>query len=105
MKNIAFLMDKKGVWKLSPAFDLIYSYNPNGDWTSSHQMSVNGKQDRFDMEDLVAASKSAFLKRGRAKKIYHEVRATVDEWQIFAEEAEIQDDWGTEIASNHRVLK
>lgn len=32
-KNIAFLMDKKGNWQLSPAYDMVYSYNPNGEWT------------------------------------------------------------------------
>src|ERR1700677_2030313 len=32
-KNIAFLMDKSGNWSLSPAFDIIYSYNPSGAWT------------------------------------------------------------------------
>ena len=30
VKNIAFLMDKAGHWSLAPAFDVIYSYNP--DW-------------------------------------------------------------------------
>ena len=28
VKNIAFLMDQSGTWSLSPAFDMIYSYNP-----------------------------------------------------------------------------
>jgi serine/threonine-protein kinase HipA len=36
-------MKKKGEWRLSPAFDMTYAYNPDGDWTNSHQMSVNGK--------------------------------------------------------------
>lgn len=44
VKNIEFLMDKSGNWRLSPAFDMTYSYNPVGDWTSTHQMSMNGKR-------------------------------------------------------------
>src|SRR5215469_484526 len=36
VKNIAFLMDKAGHWSLAPAFDMTYSYNPSGDWTSTH---------------------------------------------------------------------
>ena len=38
-KNIAFLMDKSGRWSLAPAFDVTYAWNPDGDWTNSHQMS------------------------------------------------------------------
>ncbi len=54
VKNIAFLMDRKGVWRLSPAFDMAYSYNPSGAWTGQHQMSLNGKRDGFEAEDLMA---------------------------------------------------
>jgi len=32
VKNIAFLMDKAGQWSLAPAFDVMYSYNPTGEW-------------------------------------------------------------------------
>ena len=35
-KNIGFLMDKRGHWKLAPAFDVTYAYNPNGRWTGTH---------------------------------------------------------------------
>ncbi|MEL7658539.1 MAG: type II toxin-antitoxin system HipA family toxin [Bacillota bacterium] len=43
VKNIAFLMNRRGDWKLSPAFDVSYAYDPKGYWTSQHQMSINGK--------------------------------------------------------------
>ncbi|MCP4574761.1 MAG: HipA domain-containing protein, partial [Deltaproteobacteria bacterium] len=52
-KNIAFLMDRQGRWKLSPAFDVIYSHNPAGKWTNQHQMSINGKRDHFTTADLI----------------------------------------------------
>ena len=42
VKNIAFLMDRRGEWSLSPAFDVSYALNPAGEWTSRHQMSING---------------------------------------------------------------
>jgi serine/threonine-protein kinase HipA len=45
VKNIAFLMNRKGEWRLSPAFDVNYAYNPAGPWTGQHQMSLNGKRD------------------------------------------------------------
>jgi len=52
-KNISFLMDKQGKWRLSPAYDMGYAYNPNGAWTSVHQMSVNGKFDGITRHDLL----------------------------------------------------
>ena len=51
-KNLSFLMDRQGKWKLAPAYDLCYSYTPGGKWTNRHQLSLNGKQDNFTMEDL-----------------------------------------------------
>jgi serine/threonine-protein kinase HipA len=36
-------MNPRGAWSLSTAFDATYSYNPNGAWTATHQMTINGK--------------------------------------------------------------
>jgi serine/threonine-protein kinase HipA len=87
VKNIAFLMDKSGNWSLSPAFDVIYSFNPAGAWTASHQMTLNGKRDDFTMDDFKACAKAASMKRGRAETIINEVRETVSRWKDYAEEA------------------
>ncbi|TVQ40043.1 MAG: type II toxin-antitoxin system HipA family toxin, partial [Wenzhouxiangella sp.] len=70
-----------------PAFDVTYSYNPEGDWTASHQMSVNGKRDGFELEDLRACARNASMKRGRAEAILAEVNAAVAEWPGFADRA------------------
>lgn len=53
-KNISFLMDNDGRWRLSPAYDMGYAYNPQGGWTAMHQMSVNGKFDALTRADLLA---------------------------------------------------
>lgn len=87
VKNIAFLMDRSGNWSLAPAFDMTYSCQPSGNWTSSHQMTVNGKRDNFMLEDLVACGKSALLKRGQAKAIINEIRQVVSHWTDYADRA------------------
>jgi len=89
VKNIAFLMDKSGQWMLSPAFDLTYSYQPSGRWTSRHQMTLNGKQDNFLMEDFKACANAASMKRGRAKTILDEVRNVVTRWKDYADDAHV----------------
>ena len=87
VKNIAFLMNRSGHWSLSPAFDMTYSYQPGGQWTSSHQMALNGKQSGFTLEDFKACANSASMKRGRAEAIIKEVRAVVLRWRDYADES------------------
>lgn len=92
VKNIAFLMDKAGQWWLAPAFDMTYNFNPEGAWTASHQMTMNGKREKFIMEDFNACARTASMKRGRAAKIVAEVQATVSQWESFAEKAGVPDE-------------
>ncbi len=68
VKNIALLMDRSGDWSLSPAFDMTYSYSPDGFWTRQHQMSLNGKRDDFILDDFRQCAESASMKRGRPRR-------------------------------------
>lgn len=81
-KNISFLMDKNGRWSLSPAYDMSWSYNPKGVWTSRHQMSVNGKWDDITRADLLALAKNVNIKQADA--IIDEVKEGVSKWRTFA---------------------
>ena len=87
VKNIAFLMNKRGEWSLSPAFDMTYSFNPSGLWTSNHQMTLNEKSNDFVLEDFKSCAKAASMKRGRAEAIIEEVRNVVTRWRDYADEA------------------
>lgn len=89
VKNIAFLMDRLGNWSLAPAFDMTYSYQPGGKWTSSHQMTMNGKRSGFTLEDFKACATTASMKRGRAETIINEVRAVVARWPDYADESRV----------------
>ena len=103
VKNIAFLMDKRGRWSLSPAFDVMYSYNPAGAWTNRHQMSLNGKRDGFDREDFRSLERTASMKRGRADAILDEVIAAVSRWREFADQAQIALVLVDEAERHHRL--
>lgn len=87
-KNIAFIMDKQGKWKLSPAFDLTYSYNPAGEWTNSHQMTINGKRDGYIKEDLIDIGRSISI--SRPSDIIEEIIETVSHFDDFSDEAGIE---------------
>tara|TARA_R110000744_G_scaffold355384_1_gene461913 strand:- start:22754 stop:24049 length:1296 start_codon:yes stop_codon:yes gene_type:complete len=103
VKNIAFLMDKQGKWSLSPAFDVMYSYNPSGRWTSKHQMSLNGKRSGFTMDDFKAVAETVSMKRGLAEKIVNEVKEAVEQWNEFASQAGVSTKLKDQVASVHRL--
>lgn len=103
VKNIAFLMDRDGQWSLSPAFDITWSFNPAGDWTATHQMSVNGKRDQFARADILAVGRSAQLKRGRAEAISEEVIAAVRDWPLYAAEAGVTEASCSLTQASHRL--
>lgn len=103
VKNIAFLMDKSGQWALSPAYDVNYAYNPIGEWTSRHQMSMNGKLDGFALEDFKAAGSACSMKRGRPETILAEVIEAVKRWPEFAAEAGVSTEAAYAIAPTHRI--
>ena len=103
VKNIAFLMDQAGDWRLSPAFDITWSYNPSGDWTSQHQMSMNGKRDGFTAEDFQACADAASLSRSRAAKIVLQVGEAVRQWARFADAAGVRPEWRGTIEASLRL--
>jgi serine/threonine-protein kinase HipA len=103
VKNISFLMDKSGAWSLAPAFDMNYAFNPTGRWTKTHQMTINGKQDGFTLEDFRACAAVAGLKRGRADTILDETRAAVDRWPEFAAQAGVLPKQCEQVHANLRL--
>ena len=83
-KNISFLMNCKGEWRLSPAYDMSWAYNPNGGWTATHQMSINGKWDAITREDLLTVASEMNVKG--AKQIIDQVVEAVSQWPRLAKE-------------------
>jgi serine/threonine-protein kinase HipA len=102
-KNIAFLMDRRGAWRLAPAYDLIYAYNPSGAWTSRHQMTLNGKRDAFETKDILAAATHANLRPPKAKDVIREVHAAVADWEKYAAAAGVFPTARREILSHLRL--
>ncbi len=87
VKNISFLMDKSGTWSLSPAYDLTYANDKENLWLKSHQMSMNGKTEGFDLEDFYETGRHMNLTKRKVEKILTEVKNAVREWESCAERA------------------
>jgi len=102
VKNISFLMDRSGSWRLSPAYDVTYSVG--GGPTAYHQMMINGKFEGFRLDDFKACAQMAGLKRGRAEAILEQVVVGVLRWPSFAADAGIPEHQVERIAMAHRIF-
>ncbi len=79
-KNFSFLMDEKGVWRVSPAYDLTFSSGPAG----QQSMLVAGEGQQPGKADLLKLAPHADLSRNEAIRILEEVRAALGEWENLA---------------------
>lgn len=86
-KNFAFLMDKTGKWKLSPAFDVCHAYRPDSPWVSSQSLTINGKRDNINTDDLLSVGKQMNIKK--AKQIIARVTESVKNWNNYADEVKV----------------
>ena len=66
-------------------------------------MSINGKYDDFDAEDLITYASHAGLKRNRSLKLLNEVHEAVSSWQIFANAAAVESNQKNAIAKFLRL--
>ena len=89
VKNISFLMDRTGQWALSPAYDLVYAYNPGGTWTRDHQMSLAGRRNGFERDDILQFAASVGVRKRKALEILDQVSTSVRDWREYAEAAEV----------------
>lgn len=89
-KNFSFLMDKAGNWSFAPAYDLCYSYNPAGKWTSHHQLSLNSKTDDFTQADLLTVANNIGIRN--AQEIIDQVKEVVSNWTETAKECGVREE-------------
>ncbi len=97
-KNISFLMDKTGRWRLSPAYDVSYAYDSGNKWISAHQLSVNGKRTEIKNEDMIEVAKQMNIKK--PSEILEQVVDSVSRWKEFARVAEVPKEVVEKIVKN-----
>ena len=91
VKNISFLMNRKGQWALSPAYDLTLSYKPDNRWLRAHQMSINGKRTDITQDDIISCAAVMDITRSKCKTMIERVRSSVSDFPKFAEQAKLLD--------------
>ena len=85
VKNTSFLMNQKGEWSLSPAYDMTYAYDKDGKFTYAHQMLINGKSFGITPEDYMASGKKMGLTEEKMRCIISQVGHAVRKFESFAE--------------------
>jgi len=101
-KNLSFILGRDSGWALSPAYDVTYAYNPNGEWTYQHLMSVNGQFSGIGRDDLLAVADRALVPRPKA--VIAEVEAAVARWEEFAREAGVDGRTAEDIRKTYPAL-
>jgi serine/threonine-protein kinase HipA len=101
VKNIAFLMNQAGEWALAPAYDVTYAFNPTGQWTRRHQMSIAGRLEGFTRSDLRACARSVSLRESVADSALEVVTESVRGWPDIANDARVEEEQIDAIAQTH----
>jgi len=80
VKNFSYLMDRKGMWTLAPAYDLVFSHGPGGE----HTMAVAGEAVRPTGSDMLRVADACGVDARRAREIIQQVEQAVSEWPRHA---------------------
>jgi serine/threonine-protein kinase HipA len=89
----AFLMDARGEWRLSPAFDLTFSQGPGGE----HYLDVAGEGRQPTRAHVLKVGAPHGFDTKRTTAVIEEVRATVAHWPKYADAA------GVTVTSKARI--
>ncbi len=81
-KNISFLMNRAGQWKLAPAYDVTYAYNPDSRLVFQHQLSINGKRSNITRSDFADVARNMNIKKHT--DIVSNIANVVNNWQKYA---------------------
>lgn len=86
-KNFAFRLKEGSNWELSPAYDICHAYRPDSIWVSQHALSINGKRNRIEKDDLINFAKAMNIKK--SAKIITEINSKVQNWNNYADKVDV----------------
>jgi serine/threonine-protein kinase HipA len=101
-KNFAFRLQQGADWQLAPAYDVTHAYNPKGEWTYQHLMSVNGKFNDITRDDLLQDADRFGVRR--PKDQLADVRAALENWPGFAKQAGLSTTTSDRVAADFCLL-
>lgn len=85
-KNFSFLMDRKGDWTFSPAYDLTYNEGPNGE----HQMDICGEARNPGRKQLLELATKTGIKPNLASASIDRIATASESWRELVGELPIR---------------
>ncbi|MDD9897800.1 MAG: type II toxin-antitoxin system HipA family toxin [Candidatus Melainabacteria bacterium] len=101
-KNFSFLMDRDARWRLAPAYDLTYAFNPKHHWLKEHNLLINAKSTDIRREDLMVYAKQFYIKK--AEEYIEAILAIFSKWKDYAQKAKVCKNKAKEIKNNLNML-
>ena len=86
-KNFSYLMDLRGQWKLSPAYDLTFSSGPRGEQSTM----VMGEGRTPKAEHLLKLAEEANIKKDRATELIKATKTSLNKWPTLAKQYGVSD--------------
>ena len=94
-KNFSLMMSNGGRWQLTPAYDLIFSVDPDTPFFRNHELSVLGKRKGITRNDLLLFAQRQDIRN--APNIVDEVAGAVANFRLYAERTGVSDLWTRKI--------
>ena len=91
VKNISFLMNRRGEWSLSPAYDITFSYNPTNKWLRAHQMTINKKNNNIQLRDMLEVGDKMGIRKNKCMEIITNINKIVANFEQYAAEVNIRE--------------
>ena len=87
-KNFGFLLKQNSEWSITPAYDICHAYRPESFWVSKHALTINGKRENIQMEDLLVVAKSMNIKK--PKDIVKQINQNIQHFENYASKTGVE---------------
>ena len=82
---------------------MTYAYDPLGKWTAQHQISLSGKRDQFDRNDLLTFASKCSISAKHANEMIDTSLEAFSRFTQLAKEYEVPSELSKQVAGSLRV--
>ena len=91
-KNFAFMMNRRGEWSITPAYDITFIFNTGGFQPEyAHCLSLRGKLFNWTITDVLSFAQENGIKN--PEKIIRQVAEAIKNFRTFAERNQVKPEW------------
>ena len=97
-KNFTFVMNRQGIWRLSPAYDMTYIFDTGGYLPNrEHCLMIGGKLQDITREDMIQFARDNGIRRPDA--IIRDVVESLRQFRSIATKYGVSDEWTGRVES------